>query len=229
MSVFIKHISTYVPETKLSNKSLADSLNIEEHWITERTGILQRNVSEGKPLSDMAIKSSLKLLQETGLSPVDIGLVICATVTGDYTWPATAGIIAEAIGAVNAWGYDLSAACSGFLYGLETAAGFIARGKYKNILLVAADKMSSCIDYSVRDTAVLFGDGACSMLIQPCENESGIMDTFFRMDGAGMQHLYVKAGGSLLPATEENIRSRLQYLFMAGPQVFKWFWLVEKY
>ncbi|MEZ7998749.1 MAG: beta-ketoacyl-ACP synthase III, partial [Flavobacteriales bacterium] len=176
---------------------------------------------EGLGTSDMAVKAIEKLFQKTGTNPEEIDLIICGTVTSDYNFPSTANVISDKVGAKNAWSFDLNAACSGFIYSLTTGAQFIETGKYKKVLVVGADKMSSIVDYTDRTTCVIFGDGAGVVLLEPSEDGNGIQDSILKSDGAGRKHLIQRAGGSVLPLTKENIEDRLQYVYQEGQPVFK--------
>jgi len=169
----------------------------------------------------MAVKAIEKLFQKTGTNPEEIDLIICGTVTSDYNFPSTANVISDKVGAKNAWSFDLNAACSGFIYSLTTGAQFIETGKYKKVLVVGADKMSSIVDYTDRTTCVIFGDGAGVVLLEPSEDGNGIQDSILKSDGAGRKHLIQRAGGSVLPLTKENIEDRLQYVYQEGQPVFK--------
>jgi 3-oxoacyl-[acyl-carrier-protein] synthase-3 len=175
----------------------------------------------GKATSDLAVGAILPMLKKKGVDPSEIELIICGTVTGDYVFPATANVIADKIGAVNAWGYDVGAACSGFLFALVTGSKFIESGAHKKVLVVGADKMSSIVDYTDRNTCVLFGDGAGCVLLEPSEDGLGIQDTITRVDGSGREFLIQKAGGSMLPPSHETIDQRLHYAYQEGKTVFK--------
>jgi 3-oxoacyl-[acyl-carrier-protein] synthase-3 len=175
----------------------------------------------GKATSDLAVGAILPMLKKKGVDPSEIELIICGTVTGDYVFPATANVIADKIGAVNAWGYDVGAACSGFLFALVTGSKFIESGAHKKVLVVGADKMSAIVDYTDRNTCVLFGDGAGCVLLEPSEDGLGIQDTITRVDGSGREFLIQKAGGSMLPPSHETIDQRLHYAYQEGKTVFK--------
>jgi 3-oxoacyl-[acyl-carrier-protein] synthase-3 len=175
----------------------------------------------GKATSDLAVGAILPMLKKKGVDPAEIELIICGTVTGDYVFPATANVIADKIGAVNAWGYDVGAACSGFLFALVTGSKFIESGAHKKVLVVGADKMSAIVDYTDRNTCVLFGDGAGCVLLEPSEDGLGIQDTITRVDGSGREFLIQKAGGSMLPPSHETIDQRLHYAYQEGKTVFK--------
>jgi 3-oxoacyl-[acyl-carrier-protein] synthase-3 len=194
-----------------------------DEWIRSRTGIRERHIlkEEGKGYSDMAVRAIMPMLEKKGVDPLEIELIIDCTITGDMVFPASANIIADKIGAKNAWGFDLAAACSGFLFGLETASSFIESGHYKKILLVGGDVMSSIIDYTDRNTCIIFGDGAGCALIEPNEEGYGVMDRLLHSDGSGREFLYQKAGGSLKPASIESVQNREHYVYQEGKTVFK--------
>jgi 3-oxoacyl-[acyl-carrier-protein] synthase-3 len=175
----------------------------------------------GKATSDLAVGAILPMLAKKGIDPSEIDLIICGTVTGDYVFPATANIIADKIGAVNAWGYDVGAACSGFLFALVTGSRFIESGAHKKVLVVGADKMSTIVDYTDRNTCVLFGDGAGCVLLEPSTDGLGIQDSITRVDGSGREFLIQKAGGSMLPPSHETVDQRLHYAYQEGKTVFK--------
>jgi 3-oxoacyl-[acyl-carrier-protein] synthase-3 len=219
----ITGVAGYVPEDVLTNAYLEKIVDTNDEWILSRTGIEKRHILKGEGLgtSDMAVKAIEKLFQKTGTNPAEIDLIICGTVTSDYNFPSTANVISDKIGAKNAWSFDLNAACSGFIYSLTTGAQFIETGKYKKVLVVGADKMSSIVDYTDRTTCVIFGDGAGVVLLEPSEDGNGIQDSILKSDGAGRKHLIQRAGGSVLPLTKENIEDRLQYVYQEGQPVFK--------
>jgi len=219
----ITGVAGYVPEDVLTNADLEKIVDTNDEWILSRTGIEKRHILKGEGLgtSDMAVKAIEKLFQKTGTNPAEIDLIICGTVTSDYNFPSTANVISDKVGAKNAWSFDLNAACSGFIYSLTTGAQFIETGKYKKVLVVGADKMSSIVDYTDRTTCVIFGDGAGVVLLEPSEDGNGIQDSILKSDGAGRKHLIQRAGGSVLPLTKENIEDRLQYVYQEGQPVFK--------
>ncbi|HCY45182.1 MAG TPA: beta-ketoacyl-ACP synthase 3 [Flavobacteriales bacterium] len=219
----ITGVAGYVPEDVLTNADLAKIVDTNDEWIRSRTGIEKRHILKGEGLgtSDMAVKAIEKLFQKTGTNPEEIDLIICGTVTSDYNFPSTANVISDKVGAKNAWSFDLNAACSGFIYSLTTGAQFIETGKYKKVLVVGADKMSSIVDYTDRTTCVIFGDGAGVVLLEPSEDGNGIQDSILKSDGAGRKHLIQRAGGSVLPLTKENIEDRLHYVYQEGQPVFK--------
>jgi len=219
----ITAVHGYVPEFTLSNKVLETMVETSDAWIQERTGIQERRILTGKDqgLSVMAIEAVNGLLKKRGIGPEEIDLMIVATVTPDRVFPATANIVCDAIGAKNAWGFDLGAACSGFLYALTTGAQFIESGKHKKVVVVGGDKMSSIIDYEDRSTCIIFGDGCGAVLLEPTEDGVGVMDSILRSDGSGCQYLHQKAGGSMRPASEHTLENRGHYVFQEGKAVFK--------
>jgi 3-oxoacyl-[acyl-carrier-protein] synthase-3 len=203
----ITAVHGYVPEFRLSNHVLETMVETNDAWITERTGIKERRILVGKDrgLRVMAIEAVNGLLKKRGIGPEEIDLMIVATVTPDRVFPATANIICDAIGAKNAWGFDLGAACSGFLYALTTGSQFIESGRHKKVVVVGGDKMSSIIDYEDRATCIIFGDGCGAVLLEPTEEGVGVMDAILRSDGSGCQYLHQKAGGSMRPASERTV------------------------
>ncbi len=219
----ITAVAGYVPDYILSNKELEKMVDTTDEWIMSRTGIKERHILKepGKATSDMAAAAVLELCKKRGISPKEIDLLICATVTPDMVFPATANIICDKIGATEAWSYDIGAACSGFLYSLVTGAQFIQNGTYKKVVIVGADKMSSILDYEDRSTCVIFGDGAGTVLLEPTTEEVGIQDFILKTNGAGRQHLHMKAGGSLMPASHETVDKKLHYVYQEGQAVFK--------
>lgn len=223
VSAAITAVGGYVPEYRLTNKILEGMVETSDEWITTRTGIKERRILKGEGLgtSYMGIQAARKILEKRNLDPKEIELVICSTATPDMMVASTAAYIATEIGATNAFGFDLQAACSGFLYGLNTAAQFIESGRYKKILLVGGDKMSSIIDYSDRATCVIFGDGAGAVLMEPNEEGLGVQDAVLRSDGGGRELLYIKSGGSMHPATAETVANREHFVHQEGQQVFK--------
>ena len=219
----ITAVGGYVPETKLTNFDLEKMVDTNDEWIRSRTGISERRIlrEPGKASSDMAVKAIEKILDKKNLDPLEIDCIICATVTPDMIFPATANIIGDKIGARNAFGFDLSAACSGFLFALSTGASFIESGRYKKIIIVGVDKMSSIIDYTDRATCIIFGDGAGAVLLEPCNDGNGFQDAILKSDGSGRDYLNIKAGGSLKPATIETVMAKEHYAFQDGQPVFK--------
>ena len=219
----ITAVNGYVPEHILSNADLEKMVDTTDEWITSRTGIKERRIQKEKGLgsSDMAAEAVKGLCAKRGISPEEIDLLICATVTPDMTFPATANIICDKVGATNAWGFDLEAACSGFLYALTTGTQFIKTGAHKKVVIVGVDKMSSIIDYTDRTTCVIFGDGCGTVLLEPSADEDGIQDFILRSDGSGRKYLHMKAGGSVKPPSEETVANKEHYVFQDGQPVFK--------
>jgi 3-oxoacyl-[acyl-carrier-protein] synthase-3 len=219
----ITAVHGHVPDMVLSNHVLETMVETSDAWITERTGIKERRILQGKDqgLSVMAIEAVNGLLKKRGIGPEEIDLMIVCTVTPDRVFPATANIVCDAIGARNAWGFDLGAACSGFLYGLTTGAQFIESGKHKKVVVVGGDKMSSIIDYEDRATCIIFGDGCGAVLLEPTTEGVGVMDSILRSDGSGCQYLHQKAGGSMRPATERTVERKDHYVYQEGKAVFK--------
>ena len=219
----ITSVGGYVPEYRLTNAILETMIDTNDEWIKSRTGVEERRILKGDGLatSDMCVPAILELCKKRGILPEEIDCMICATVTPDMIFPATANIICDKIGAVNAWGYDLSAACSGFLFGLTTGASLIESGRYKKVVIVGADKMSAIVDYTDRTTCILFGDGAGAVLLEPSTDGNGVMDSLLKSDGGGKNYLHMKAGGSLKPASLETVAAKEHYIFQSGPQVFK--------
>jgi len=217
----ITGVQGYVPEDILSNEDLAKIVDTSDEWITTRTGIKERRVMKNGASSDMAAKAVEGLLHKTNTDPLDIELVIVATVTPDYPFPSTANVLCDKIGMTNAWGYDLIAACSGFIYAISTAAQFIETGRYKKVVVVGVDKMTSILDYEDRTTCVIFGDGAGAVLIEPNHEGMGIQDFILRSDGSGREYLLQPAGGSVNPASIYTVENRMHYVKQEGKQVFK--------
>lgn len=219
----ITAVNAWVPPDVLTNTDLTKMVDTNEEWIETRTGIKERHILKGGGLgsSDMAVQAILPLLKKRGIGAEEIELIICATTTPDMQFPATANIIADKIGAVNAWGYDVNAACSGFIFALSTATKFIETGTHKKVLVVGVDKMSSIIDYTDRATCVIFGDGGGAVLLEPNNEGNGIMDSILRVDGSGRTFLHQKAGGSVKPATAETVAAREHYVYQEGQTVFK--------
>jgi 3-oxoacyl-[acyl-carrier-protein] synthase-3 len=219
----ITAVGGYVPETVLTNADLEKMVDTSDEWIRTRTGIHERRIlkEEGKATSDMAARAILPMLEKKGIDPTEIDIIICATITGDYVFPATANVVADKIGASNAWGYDVSAACSGFLYALQTGAKFIESGTYKKVVVVGVDKMSAIIDYTDRNTCIIFGDGGGCVLLEPNEEGLGVIDAKLHSDGQGRNFLYQPAGGSLNPPTKETVEARQHYVYQEGKTVFK--------
>ncbi|MCL6266551.1 beta-ketoacyl-ACP synthase III [Flagellimonas myxillae] len=219
----ITAVGGYVPDFVLSNKVLETMVDTNDEWITTRTGIKERRIlkEENQGTSFMAIKAAQDLMNKSGLDPKEIDFVLVATATPDLPVAATAAFVASEIGATNAFSYDLQAACSSFLYGMSTASSYIESGKYKKVLLIGADKMSSIIDYTDRTTCIIFGDGAGAVLFEPNEDGLGLQDEYLRTDGVGRQFLKIEAGGSILPASEETVKNKQHFVFQDGKSVFK--------
>jgi 3-oxoacyl-[acyl-carrier-protein] synthase-3 len=219
----ITGVSGYVPEYVLTNKELETMVETNDEWIVSRTGIQERRVlkGEGKGTSHIAVPAVLDLLKKTNTKPEEVELLICATTTPDMVFPATANLITAEVGAVNAFGYDLQAACSGFLFALATGSKFIESGQYKKVIVVGADKMSAIVDYTDRATCIIFGDGGGAVMLEPNTEGLGVQDQILKSDGTGAQYLHMKAGGSRKPATIETVQAREHYAFQEGQQVFK--------
>jgi len=219
----ITAVNGYVPDYVLTNHELETMVDTNDEWITTRTGIKERRILKGEGLgtSDMAVPAVNGLLQKRGIAADEIDLIIFCTSTPDRVFPATANILADKIGAKNAWGYDLQATCSGFLFGLATGSQFIESGKYKKVLVVGGDKMSSMIDYTDRATCIIFGDGCGAALLEPNAEGNGIIDSVLKSDGSGVPFLHQKAGGSMRPASHETVDNREHYLYQEGQSVFK--------
>ena len=223
ISAAITAVGGYVPDYVLTNFELEKMVDTNDEWIRTRTGISERRIlkGEGKASSDLGKEAVNELLQKRGMDPKDVECIICATVTPDMVFPATANIIADKVGATNAWGYDMEAACSGFLFALVTGAMYIESGRYKNVVVVGAEKMSAIIDYTDRATCIIFGDGAGAVLLEPNEEGLGIKDSILKSDGAGRHFLHMKGGGSLRPATVETVLAREHFAYQEGQTVFK--------
>lgn len=220
----ITAVGGYVPDFVLSNQVLETMVDTNDEWITTRTGIKERRIlkEEGKGSSYLAIKAAEDLFRRKNVDPATIDLVLVASATPDMPVAATAVYVATEIGAINAFAYDLQAACSSFLYGMSTAAAYIQSGRYKKVLLIGADKMSSIIDYTDRATCIIFGDGAGAVLFEPNHEGLGLQDEFLRSDGIGREFLKIDAGGSILPASEETVRNKQHFVFQDGKTVFKY-------
>ena len=217
----ITGVQGYVPETILSNEDLAKIVDTSDEWITSRTGIKERRILKEGASSDMAAEAARQLLEKTGVDPLDIDLVLVATVTPDYPFPSTANVVCDKVGMKNAWGYDLIAACSGFIYALSTGAQFIETGRHKKVLVIGVDKMTSILDYQDRTTCVIFGDGAGAVLLESNEEGLGVQDFILRSDGSGRQYLIQPGGGSANPPSHQTVDDRLHYVKQEGKQVFK--------
>ncbi len=217
----ITGVQGYVPETILSNEDLAKIVDTSDEWITSRTGIKERRILKEGASSDMAAAAAKQLLDKMGIDPLEIDLVLVATVTPDYPFPSTANVVCDKVGMTNAWGYDMIAACSGFIYALSTGAQFIETGRHKKVLVIGVDKMTSILDYEDRTTCVIFGDGAGAVLLEPNEEGLGVQDFILRSDGSGRQYLIQPGGGSANPPSHDTVDQRLHYVKQEGKQVFK--------
>jgi len=220
----ITAVGAYVPDFVLTNKLLETMVETNDEWITSRTGIKERRILKGEKLgtSYMCIKAAEDLIKKSGINPSEIELVLVATTTPDMPVASTAVFVASQIGAVNAFAFDIQAACSGFLYGMSTAAAYVQSGRYKKVLLIGADKMSSIIDYTDRATCIIFGDGAGAVLFEPNTEGLGLQDEYLKSDGIGREYLKIDAGGSILPASKETVENRQHYVFQDGKTVFKY-------
>lgn len=217
----ITGVGAYVPDYILTNQKLEQMVDTTDEWIMTRIGIKERRILRGnRGTSNMGTKAVKQLLEKTSTSPDEIDLLVCATVTPDMQFPATANIISDKAGIKNAFSFDLNAGCSGFLYALTTAAKYVEAGTHKKVIVVGADKMSSIVDYTDRSTCPIFGDGAAAVLLEPTE-ENGIQDSIFLTDGVGRKHLHQKAGGSLRPASHETVNAREHFIYQEGQVVFK--------
>src|ERR1700712_3767697 len=223
MTAAITAIGGYVPEDRLTNADLEKIVDTNDEWIRTRTGIEERRILKGpgKATSDLCVPVALEICKKRGISPEEIDCLIVATVTADMLFPATANIVCDKIGAKNAWGFDLSAACSGFLYALTTGAMYIESGRFKKVVVIGADKMSAIVDYSDRTTCVIFGDGGGGVLLEPNYDGYGVLDSILKSDGSGKAHLHMKSGGSLSPATVETVVQKQHYIYQEGQPVFK--------
>ncbi|HTH32550.1 MAG TPA: beta-ketoacyl-ACP synthase III [Lacibacter sp.] len=223
ISAAITAVAGWVPDDRLTNFDLEKMVDTNDEWIRSRTGISERRILRGEGLatSDMIVPAVLDLCKKRGIDPSEIDCMIVGTVTPDMVFPSTANVVCDRIGAVNAWGFDLSAACSGFLFSLTTGASYIESGRYKKVVVVGADKMSAIIDYTDRNTCVIFGDGAACVLLEPNEDGYGVLDSILKSDGAGRNFLNMKAGGSLRPASMETVANREHFAYQEGKTVFK--------
>jgi 3-oxoacyl-[acyl-carrier-protein] synthase-3 len=219
----ITGVGGFVPEYILTNEELSEMVDTSDEWIMSRIGIKERRILKGddKATSDMAAEAVKQLLKKTGTSPDEIDMLICGVVTPDMQFPATANIICDKVGIINAFGYDINAGCSSFLFSLITATKFVETGSRKKVIVVGADQMSSITDYSDRKTCPIFGDGAGAVLLEPSTDDCGIYDSIMRVDGSGRKHLHQLAGGSLNPPTFETIMRRQHYIYQEGQPVFK--------
>lgn len=216
-------VGGYLPEYVLTNEEMSTFVETTDEWITSRTGIKERRILKGEKVgaSEMGVAIVREICAKRGIDPLEIDMIIVGTITGDYIFPSTSNVICDKVGAKNAWGFDLSAACSGFLYGLSTGAQFIETGKYKKVVVIGMDKMSSIIDYEDRSTCVIFGDGGGGVLLEPNNEGFGICDFVMRSDGSGRQYLYQPSGGSVEPPTHETVEKKGHYVHQEGKAVFK--------
>ncbi|TAF53288.1 MAG: ketoacyl-ACP synthase III [Sphingobacteriia bacterium] len=223
ISAAITAVGGYVPDTKLTNFDLEKMVDTNDEWIRSRTGIEERRIlrEPGQGSSDMAVPAIQEILRKKNMAATEIDCIICATVTPDMVFPATANVIADKLGATQAWGYDMSAACSGFLFALTTGAMYIESGRFKKVIVVGVDKMSAIIDYTDRATCIIFGDGAGAVLLEPNTEGLGIKDSILRSDGSGRQYLHMKAGGSVKPASVETVLAKEHFAYQEGQAVFK--------
>ena len=219
----ITAVGGFVPENKLTNADLEKMVDTNDEWIRTRTGIQERRILKGEGLatSDLGAPAVKDLCQRRGIDPMEIDCLICCTVTPDMLFPATANIICDKVGAKNAWGFDLEAACSSFLFGVTTGAALIESGRYKKVVIVGADKMSAITDYSDRTTCILFGDAAAAILLEPNTEGYGILDSLLKSDGSGVHYLHMKAGGSLKPPSMETVAAKEHFIYQDGQPVFK--------
>ena len=219
----ITGVAGYLPEYILTNEELSQMVETSDEWITSRTGIKERHILKEPHAgtSVMGARAVDALLKKTGTKPEEVDVLVCCSVTPDMPFPATANIICDKVGIMNAWGFDINAGCSGFLFSLATVAKFIESGKYRKIVVVAAEKMSSITDYTDRTTCPLFGDAAVAMLVEPNHEGLGLIDEILHVDGIGRKYLYQKAGGSKYPSSEETVRNREHFIHQDGPAVFK--------
>jgi 3-oxoacyl-[acyl-carrier-protein] synthase-3 len=219
----ITAVGGFVPEDKLTNQDLEKMVDTTDEWIRTRTGITERRILKGagKGTSDLIAPAVLQLCKKRGIDPLEIDALVIGTVTPDMLFPSTANLVCNKIGAKNAWGFDMLAACSGFLYALTTGAALIESGRYKKVVVAGGDKMSSIVDYSDRTTCIIFGDGAGAVLLEPNTEGYGVLDSILRSDGSGCQHLHMKGGGSLRPASAETVANKEHYIYQEGQPVFK--------
>ena len=222
MKATITATAKYLPQKTLSNQELEKMVDTSNEWILSRTGIENRHiVSDGEATSDMCSQIANQLLEKSGKSAEDIDLILVATSTPDFLVVSTAALVQDKIGAKNAWGYDIVAACTGFVYAMETGAKFIESGSYNNVIVIGADTMSSIIDYTDRNTCVIFGDGGGGVLLEPTQEETGIIDSILHIDGSGHKYLTVPAGGSANPASKETLDNKMHYVYQDGKTVYK--------
>ncbi len=222
MNALITETAKYLPERVLTNFDLEKMVDTSDEWIQSRTGIKERRlVKKGEATSDMAANIAKQILEKSGKSPEDIDVIIIATSTPDMMVVSTAALVQNKIGAKNAWGFDLSGACTGFIYALETGSKLVESNRYKNVMVIGVDTMSSIIDYTDRDTCIIFGDGGGGVLLEPTNEDVGILDALLHLDGSGSNHLNVPAGGSLRPASLETVSNKQHFIFQDGKTVFK--------
>lgn len=222
MQAIISGVGHFTPENKLTNKDLEEMVDTNDEWITTRTGIKERRIlGKGKGTSFMAVKAAEMLLSQRNISADELDLIIVATVTPDMPVPATAAIVQKELDASNCWGFDLNGGCTGFIYALSVASQFIENGKYQKVMVIGADKMSAIINYQDRNTCVLFGDAAGAVLLEPSNDNLGIMDFILHMDGSGYKSLCMDAGGSLKPANQKTVSKKQHYIYQDGKAVFK--------
>ena len=223
LSAVITGVAGWVPEERLTNQDLSKMVDTSDEWITTRTGIKERRILKdpGKATAYMSSMAVKELLKKTSTNPLDIDLIICATVTPDMLFPSTGCVIADLVGASNAFAFDVSAACSGFLFALKTGSTYIESGFCKKVIIIGSDKMSSIVDYEDRQTCVIFGDGAGAVLLEPTVEEFGIKDAILKVDGSGKEYLKMIAGGSLKPASVDTVKKKQHYVYQDGKVVFK--------
>jgi len=221
-NAIITALGMYFPEKVYDNKYFESIVETNDEWILSRTGIKERRILENGATSDLATNAALDLLQKHNINAEDIDCIIVATVTPDMFFPATACLVQKRIGAVNAWGFDLEAACSGFLFAYQTGCAFVESGQYKKVMVIGADKMSAITDYTDRNNCILFGDGGSAILLEPSENKNlGLQDSILRIDGSGEDALNMRGGGSLNPPTHETVDKKMHYIYQDGKAVFK--------
>lgn len=221
-NAIVSAVGMYFPEKVYDNKYFESIIETTEEWILTRTGIKERRILEKGATSDLATNAALDLIKNHKINPEEIDCIIVATVTPDMFFPATACLVQKRIGAINAWGFDLEAACSGFLFAFQTGCALVESGQYKKVMVIGADKMSSIVDYTDRNNCILFGDGASAVLLEPSEDKRiGLQDSILRVDGSGEAALHMKGGGSLNPPTHNTVDSKLHYLYQDGKAVFK--------
>lgn len=219
----ITGVGGFLPPYVLTNDELSKMVDTSDEWIMQRIGIKERRIlkEKGKATAYMGVKAVKELLAKTETDPLDVQLVICATITPDMFFPATANLISDKLGFTNAFSYDISAACSGFIFALETGRRFVESGAYKKVIIVGADMMSAVIDYEDRTTCPLFGDGAAAVMLEPAHDSNGILDAILSVDGSGVKHLHMYGGGSLHPASHETVDKKMHFVYQEGQTVFK--------